>query len=166
MDPLSTIASIIAIFQAICLANKGIQHLRDLPEEFKEVNRNLPLVQDTLDLARDQLLGTDLGESSTCAIESILRDCHEKARVLLDIFQKVDKEKKDVNNWSVLDFYRTTLLRLGKAHRVETLMQGILGGLKALAINQLFRAATQSQIASLEEAIKRLQNMSFGMESM
>lgn len=60
---------------------------------------------------------------------------------------------------SVLGFYRTSLLRLGKGNRVETLMQDILKGLRALAVNQLFRTATQSQMAKLEEAIEKLSHV-------
>jgi N-terminal domain on NACHT_NTPase and P-loop NTPases len=152
MDPLSTIASIIAIIQAISSTHKAIQHLKDLPKEFNEVNQNLPLVQDTLGLVLDQLEVVDLDESSKKAIGPIVSGCKEKAKKLQDIFEKVRNDE----DGSVLDFYRAILHRLGKAHRVETLMQGILKGLKAVAINQLFRTATQSQVAKLEEAIDKL----------
>lgn len=59
----------------------------------------------------------------------------------------------------MLDFYRTPLLRLGKGRRVESLMQGILKDLDALATNQLFKTATQSQVAQLKEAIDQLSNV-------
>jgi hypothetical protein len=159
MDALSVIASIIAVVQAIFSTYEAIQHLEGVPREFNEVNQNLPLVGGTLGLARNQLRVVDLDESSRRAIEPILSECHEKAIVLRDIFQRVDKGKKDAKDGSVLDFYRTTLLRLGKAHRVESLMQGILRGLKELAINQLFRTATQSQMVKLEHAIDRLSSV-------
>ncbi|RKK27470.1 hypothetical protein BFJ67_g16105 [Fusarium oxysporum f. sp. cepae] len=79
--------------------------------------------------------------------------------MLQDIFEKVEKGAKSAKDGSVLEFYRTSLLRLGKANRVETLMRGILKDLDALATNQLFKAATQSQMAQLNEAIDRLSNV-------
>ncbi|KAH7124342.1 WD domain-containing protein [Dactylonectria macrodidyma] len=159
MDPLSIVASTIAVVQAISSTYKAIQHLRGLPNEFNEVNRNLPLVQDTLGLARDQLQGLALDEPSKKAIQPIVSGCEEKAKILQDIFEKVEKGTKKSKDGSVLDLYRTLLLRLGKAHRVETLMQGILRGLDALATNQLFKTATRSQMAQLKDAIDQLSNV-------
>ncbi|KAI8710751.1 SesA domain-containing protein [Fusarium sp. LHS14.1] len=156
MDPLSIIASTIAIVEAVSSTYKAIQHLRGLPDEFKEVSQNLPLAQDTLALARDHLQGLTLDDSSKKAIQPVVSGCEERAKMLQDIFEKVEKGTKNAKDGSVLDFYRTSLLRLGKAHRVETLMRGILRDLNALATNQLFKTATQSQ---LEEAIDRLSNV-------
>ncbi|KAK7419107.1 hypothetical protein QQZ08_011010 [Neonectria magnoliae] len=79
--------------------------------------------------------------------------------MLQDIFEEVEKRVKNAKEGSMLDFYRTSLLRLGKAHRVETLMQGILRGLDALATNRLFKTATQSQMAELKKAIDQLSNV-------
>ncbi|RYP17884.1 hypothetical protein DL765_004282 [Monosporascus sp. GIB2] len=159
MDPLSAIASTIAVVQAISSTYKAIQHLRGLPDEFNQVNRNLPLAQDTLGLAREQLQGLALDESSKEALQPLVCGCEEKAKMLQAIFEKVEKGVKNAKDGSVLDFYRTSVLRLGKAHRVETLMQGILRDLDALATNQLFRTATQNQMAELKEAINQLSNV-------
>ncbi|RKK90395.1 hypothetical protein BFJ68_g16461 [Fusarium oxysporum] len=159
MDPLSVIASTIAVVQAISSTYEAIQHLRGLPNEFNEVRRSLPLAQDTLGLARDQLQTLALNESSKKALQPLVSDCEEKAKMLQDIFEKVEKGAKSAKDGSVLEFYRTSLLRLGKANRVETLMRGILKDLDALATNQLFKAATQSQMAQLNEAIDRLSNV-------
>lgn len=159
MDPLSIIASTITLVQAISSTYKAIQHLNGLPNEFKEVNRNLSLAEDTLDLAGKQLQSLALDESSKKAIQPVVSGCKEKAKMLQDIFEKVQKGVTNAKGGSVLDFYRTSLLRLGKAQRVETLMQGILRGLDALATNRLFRTATQSQMAQLKEAIDQLSNV-------
>ncbi|KAG7402611.1 Ankyrin repeat domain-containing protein 50 [Fusarium oxysporum f. sp. rapae] len=159
MDPLSVIASTIAVVQAVSSTYKAIQHLRGLPNEFNEVNRNLPLAKNTLDLVRDQLQGLALDESSKKALQPLVSGCEEKAKMLQDIFEKVGKGAKSAKDGSVLDFYRTSLLRLGKAHRVETLMRGILKDLDALGTNQLFKTATQSQMAQLKEAIDQLSNV-------
>lgn len=159
MDPLSIIASTIAVIQATASTYKAIQNLRGLPKEFDEVSQNLPLAENTLCLARNQLEGQTLDEPSRTALERRISGCELKAKQLRDIFEKVDNSAKNGKDRSVQALYRTSLLRLGKSHRVETLMRGILRDLDALATNQLFKTATQSQVVQLEEAIDQLSNV-------
>ena len=111
---------------------------------------------ETLQTARSQLQVAHLDEVSTKAIEPVIKGCQEKAAELLVIFQKIDNGKIDAKDGWVLEVYRTIVITRGKAHRAEILMQDILNCLKKLAINQLFKTATQSQIARLEEAIRGL----------
>lgn len=159
MDPVSIIASTIAISQAILSAYKAIEHIKGLPKAFREVNQNIPLVQETLELARLQLERVGLNEPSGKAVEPVISNCHKKFEALQNIFQEIDKGK-DAKDWSALvSFYRTTVVPLGKAHRVEALMQDILKDLRMLAINQLFKTATQSQVAKLESAVQDLSNV-------
>ncbi|KAH7136903.1 putative ankyrin repeat-containing protein [Dactylonectria estremocensis] len=159
MDPLSVIASTIGIVQGISSTYKAIQHLKGLPDEFDEVNKSLPLAQDTLILARDKLQDLAAGELSIVALQPVVSSCEEKAKKLQVIFEKVEKRERDAKDGSALEFYRATLLRLGKAHRVETLMRDMLKGLQELATNQLFRTATQSQVALLKDSIDQLSNL-------
>lgn len=155
MDPLSAIASIIAIVQATYSTYQVIEHIKVLPKEFNEVGQNLPLAKVTLSLARDQLQAQKLDESSWKALEPIVGSCEKKAKQLQDIFERVEKGAKSTDA-SVFNLYRTSLLHLGKARRVETLMQDILKGLEALTMNQMFRTASQSQVDQLKEAIDKL----------
>jgi hypothetical protein len=113
-------------------------------------------MEETLEAAGIQLIHVPLDDASAKAIEPIITGCKEKANALLAIFQKIDNRRKDAKDGWVLEFYRTTVIPLGKAHRVEVLMKDILEGLKKLAINQLFKTATQSQMAGLEKAIQAL----------
>ncbi|KAK2590898.1 hypothetical protein QQS21_011410 [Conoideocrella luteorostrata] len=154
MDPLSIVASTIAIIQATATAYKAIQDLRGLPKEFNEVSRNLPLAEDTLPLVRAQLEGETLNEPSTTALEPFIFGCETKAKKLRDILRSI--EIRVAKDGSVLEVYRTSLLRLGKAHRVEALMKDILSDLNALATNQLFRTTTTNLTARLNEAIHKL----------
>ncbi|SPO04105.1 uncharacterized protein DNG_06788 [Cephalotrichum gorgonifer] len=156
MDPLTILTSTITLVQAISSTYDVIQHLRGLPNEFKEVSRNLPLAQDTLGLARYQLQGRALDESAKKAIQPFVVGCEEKAKMLQNIFEKVERGMQNARHGSVFESYRTSLLPLGKAHRVEILMQGILGDLDRLATNRLFRTATQSQMTQLKDAIDQL----------
>jgi hypothetical protein len=102
-------------------------------------------MEETLEAARTQLTRGPLDDASA------------KANALLAIFQKIDNGRKDAKVAWVLEFYRTTVIPLGKAHRVEVLMKDILEGIeKMLAIYQLFKTATRSQMAELEKAIQAL----------
>ncbi|KAH6664761.1 WD domain-containing protein [Plectosphaerella plurivora] len=161
MDPLSIIASTIAIVGVVASSSKAIQSIKGLPSEFKEVNQNLPLVQDTLVLARDRLKdgdGVALDESSKNAIEPVLSGCETKARMLQEIFDKIEKGAKD-SGGSGLDLYRTALLRLGKAHRVETLLRDIIKSLDLLATNQFFRASIKrGKLVDAEDELSGLQS--------
>jgi hypothetical protein len=163
MDPLSLIASTLTIIQSISSTYNFIQHIKGLPNAFKEVGQELPLVKETLDLVRSQFQASCLDDSSQKAIEPIIRGCHEKIKALNEIMQEIEKKKKkkkndkNANDWSALvSSYRTMMLRMGKAHRVEVLMQGILSGLKGLAVHHLFLGATKAQVDKLEDAIQRL----------
>lgn len=160
MDPLSITAATLAIINAISAIYKNIQHVKGLPKAFQEVGQNLGLVEETLALVK-QVLGEDKGdESASEAIKRVLEGCHEKAESLKNIFEKINEKKmteRNAKEWSAIaNFYRTMVLRLGKAHRVETLMQDILDGVKVLAMNQVFRTASQEQIDRLESATKKL----------
>ena len=159
MDPLSITASTLTILQTISAAFDAIRQVKGLPKAFKEVGRNLALVTETLGLASAQLESAALKDSARKTIGDVVRSCNEKAASLSEIFQELNRRKEhDKNkNWSSLvSFYRSMLLRLGKAHRVETLMQGILDSLKVLAIHKVFQTACEQQIQKLESASKQL----------
>ncbi|KAH6881025.1 WD domain-containing protein [Thelonectria olida] len=163
MDPLSIILATISLLEATSTAYEAIKHVTGLPKAFEKVNESLPLAQDTLRSARDTLTSTE-----KATIGPIVGKCEEKAKALLDIFEKVEAKHKehkehqaseDTKNWPVVDFYRKTLRNLGrmaKAHRVEALMQDIMEELKELAINKIFKTATDAQVTRLEKAIEEL----------
>ncbi|VUC32840.1 unnamed protein product [Clonostachys rosea] len=153
---MEAIAATMSTIRVVESTYKAIQRFKGLPKEFEEVNRVLTVAQDTLGLVDEQLKTLNPDESSKKALQSVVRHCEGKAKMLRDIFEKVDKGLKDEKFGSVLDSYRASLLRLGKAHRVEVLMQGILRGLDTLATNQMFKIATQNSIYRLEKAINQL----------
>ncbi|CAI7623084.1 unnamed protein product [Penicillium pancosmium] len=159
MDPLSITAATIAIIGSISSTYNAIQHLRGLPKAFLGVGQNLPLVKETLELARSQLQGPS-DESVKKAIEPVIHDCQEKAIALNKIFDELEKamkQEKDANDWSALvNFYRKTVVYMGKSHKVETLMQELLNNLKWLAIHQLFKVTGQGLTVKLENAINEL----------
>lgn len=155
MDPLSIIASTIAVVQATAATYKAIQKLKGLPKEFIEISQRFPLAEDTLCLLRSQLETQTLDEASKTAIEPCITSCEVKAKKLRDIFQSIESGVR--KDGSVIEFYRILLLRLGKAQRVETLMNGMLRDLDVITTNRIFSGvAIQGLETRLKQAINQL----------
>lgn len=157
MEPRDVIKSTLAAVQAISSQyEQEIEEFTDHPNEFKQVNQYLPLAQVTLHHARDN---STWDESSKKAIYPLATGLEKKAKMLQDIFSQVGQEAKNTNNGSIMKFYRTSLLNLGKSYRVEVLMLGILKDLDALFTNQLLGPAHYNQTNELKDAIARLSEM-------
>ncbi|RSL59898.1 hypothetical protein CEP54_007009 [Fusarium duplospermum] len=156
MDLLSIIASTITVVQAIPLTYNAIQHLQGLPKAFEEVQHHLPLVQETLQNVQQLLKDSTLDESAVVPVQTTVGRCKTNADSLLQIFQDIEKHSKNGKNGSIVEFYRARVLRLGKGHRVESLMKDLMKGLENLAVNQLFKTATQSQLSRLEDSINEM----------
>jgi hypothetical protein len=161
MDPLSIIAGIITIVDSILSTYSAIREIKGLPKAFEEVEGDLPLVKETLEIAHRQLYYNTPSDAEKRAIEPVIKACESKLVELNKILTRIQKQKKESNgetkDWSSLaKFYHKIVVPMGKAHRVETLMSAMMNSLKALAIHQVFKAATQPQIGKLEEAIQGL----------
>lgn len=149
------IGSLIEVTGAIADAYDSIKGLYSLPEAFQEVNKCLPLVEQTLQVAKspaDRLKSAD----DAMALESLLYSCNEKANKLREIFKQIDKMSEGQYD-SFL--YREIITRQDR-QRVETLMDGILGDLGALVEHNIFPAETQSQVELLAQARKELAEVS------
>jgi hypothetical protein len=159
MDPLSVIASTIALAQAISATYGTIQDIHGLPKAFDRVNESLHLVELTLVKARNCLTGPN-DESLGNAIEPITRRCEKKIRTLHVIFNEVARcqnEPLQGRRWSAaVKNYRVVLLKLGTGNRVEVLMQEILEDLANLGRYHVFGVATESQVARLQNDINDL----------
>ncbi|MCJ1325708.1 hypothetical protein MMC10_002371 [Thelotrema lepadinum] len=166
MDPLTLVATTITLVESVSATYKLIQHLSGLPKAFEKVNESLPLSREILQSARDELQNRQtIAPNVAEPISATLKTCQAKLDTLLNIFQKIEEknkehqQSKDGKEWSVVSIYHSTLQNAGrmtKAHRVEALMQDIMNKLKALAINQVFKTATQAQVGRLEVAIQEL----------
>ncbi|CAG9984015.1 unnamed protein product, partial [Clonostachys byssicola] len=95
-----------AVVQAIYDIYLRTHHLRNLPKGFHEVCRDLPLAQDTLRLVGQQLRGLALDGSSVKALRPLVIECQGTATSLLYIFREFEKEVKNFNDRSLLDFSR------------------------------------------------------------
>lgn len=145
------IEGLIEVTEGIAEAYNPIKDLRGLPEAFQEVNKLLPLVEQTLRDVESPAKKFNSSDEAK-ALETVLYGYNEKAGKLLEIFMKIAKNSRDQYDSSV---YRAIVIKQGK-HRVETLMDGILEDLEALVSHHIFPAEIQMQIEPLADARKEL----------
>ncbi|KAJ6037201.1 WD domain-containing protein [Penicillium herquei] len=160
MDPLSVFASTIAIIQAISGTYEAIKNIKSLPHEFDAVSSSLPIARFNIECAEKVFDDPNVDDSFKEEIKKLLHECNEKATSLKEIFQRVDEtfnhEKKKNKLGNLLEIYKAIIIKMSKAHRVETLMKEILEKLHSIGLNKVLRAATQEQVERLETAIKEL----------
>ncbi|KAF9869242.1 hypothetical protein CkaCkLH20_13287 [Colletotrichum karsti] len=170
MDPLSITASTLAVIQSLIAAFEAIRHIKGLPKAFNNVGESLPLVKETLELAQEVLCEENPDDAVKRETAKTLQDCQKKAKVINSIFKNIEegrKKEKDAKDWSFFSrFYREKVLPMGKAHKVEKLMEQVLAKLKILGINQIFRARAdfQSQVEKLSSAIRALSEVEPSLE--
>lgn len=142
------IASLGGITGAIIETYGAIRNLHGLPEAFNEVNSRLPLVQSTLDSIKSQVDRLTPPDEEA-AVASLLGNCIKKAEELLRIFEKISRKSEGRFAASV---YTSIVTKLGKKHRVETLMRDILKDLNVLMANRAFQTVPQAQSDELAGA--------------
>lgn len=120
-----------AVVKIISQYKYQIQHLKELPIEFDEVNDCLPQTKLALSHAINNLNWDGVADES---IQRLAAGLESKVKKLQTIFTQVAAETRISNDQTVLDCYITILRPLtdSKSHHVEVLMLGILRDLKTL----------------------------------
>ncbi|OBT58317.1 hypothetical protein VE04_01787 [Pseudogymnoascus sp. 24MN13] len=159
MDPISILASAITFIGAITKTYETINKISGLPKAFDIVKEDLPLVQRILENAQNSITSSKPSEEESQAILAIIKPSNEKAKELKRIFDEVQAQCKgdqDAKDWARVCAIYHKALRGIKAHRVETLMDEILKGMKKLALSQVFKSAMQEDLKAIEKAIEEL----------
>jgi hypothetical protein len=126
------------------------------PATFREVAARLPLVINTLELAKQKIEGELSDEDSFKATESVVKSCKDKALRLKMTVEKclpTGDEGLGKRIWKGMQI-------VPKGNRVETLMQGILRDVVLLTGNCGLRAATEDQIKKLSREIEAMGHLS------
>lgn len=150
------IGDLIEVTNAIAKAYDSIKDLSSLPEAFQEVNKYLPLVGKTLQDAKSPAQRLQSADDDTMALESLLYSCNDKAGKLREIFQQINEISE-----GRYDAFQYREIIIGQDRQcVETLMDGILGDLRALIAHNIFPAEMRRLVEPLEQARKELAGVS------
>ncbi|KAK4210289.1 hypothetical protein QBC37DRAFT_35880 [Rhypophila decipiens] len=146
------ITSIITITETLVKVYKCLKDIEDLPREFQDVGNRLPLLGQSLHAAKSGA-GSITSDGEADALHTLLVSCEKKTEQLLEIFEKI---RDNATERSVKAAYKKLDLRLGKASRVQTLMDEILKDVQVLAAHRAFKPALRAQVSALGEARKTL----------
>ncbi|KAH6990079.1 hypothetical protein EDB80DRAFT_729454 [Ilyonectria destructans] len=167
MDPLSIIASVIAIIGDITATYKTIDKIANLPKAFEEVKRNLPVVESIFFGMKERLGKRNLLDEQSQAILNSIKPCEDKFRELQRIIDVVKTEfeaDQHARDWARVRYAYHKALGRVKALRVESLMKDIFKGIEKLAQVQMFELVTQDDLEAIENALKRLENVEPSLE--
>jgi chromosome segregation ATPase len=167
MEPISAIVSVVGIVGAISATCKTIGKITDLPKAFDQVRRHLPLVQKTLDDARERLESTTLTDDQRESIFETVNHCADKAKELKRVFDTLEtkcKQDQDAKSWDKVRTWYRDALRGIKGHRVESLMNDILEDVKRLGLHEMFRLATQEDVKDIKKALEELSKVEPSMD--
>ena len=143
---LGVISSIITIVDHIKKVHDASTNHRGLPGAFREVADRLPIVQATLELAKQHV---NDGEADEAAVMRAVKACQLKAQKLENLFQKTIPG----DGASSRERYWKAVRVLGKGNKVEDLMKGILEDMELLAGEHCMRMATATQQTPISQAI-------------
>ncbi|KAF1996722.1 hypothetical protein P154DRAFT_537791 [Amniculicola lignicola CBS 123094] len=89
----SLIAGIIPIAETCVILFEAVKDIEGLPQAFKEVNDRLPLVQETLALAKPPATTIQRGKEAD-ALKKLLEGCETKTEHLKVIFVKIEAKSE------------------------------------------------------------------------
>jgi hypothetical protein len=138
------ISFVIMIVQEIKQVYDAANDATGLPEAFREVAKNLPLVDYTLRLVKDSV-----SDETWKVIHPIIEACKVKAGLLKKLFDEVVPKEGAKRR----ERYEKALRSLGKGCRVEHVMREILEDLHLVATGRVFANATElAELAAVIEA--------------
>jgi len=146
---LGIISSVIAIVDGAMQVYNAAGNAQGLPEAFQEVAGRLPIVENILRSAHQQIKDGTVDNEACKGMIHIAEACQSKAKRLEVIFEKVLPEE----DASRMERYLKAVRTLGKGNRVELLMKGMLEDVQLLADSHSMRAVTTEQAEQIVQAL-------------
>ncbi|KAH0443549.1 phosphorylase superfamily protein [Colletotrichum camelliae] len=166
MDPITIITTTLGFVGTIVKSYNVIREIRELPEAFREVERQLPLVQRILSDVRQRLANSQTTDADRTTLENLIVPCQNDAKTLKDIFEKLEegckKDQDGIKAWAKARAWYREALRGTKAHRVESLMKTILDRVQLLASKELFDAHDYS--VQIMEALDKISKVDASLD--
>ncbi|KAI8272951.1 hypothetical protein K4K59_010971 [Colletotrichum sp. SAR11_240] len=159
VDPLSVVGTVIGLLAAAEAAYDKIKAIKGLPKAFSEVSLRLPIAQEILKKIDEKYENLSVATAKTIA--PTVESCRKNAEALKVILEMLPPRKDATSHWeSIVKHYISIIKIRGKKERVETLTESILKDIQLLANHETIReAADQSQLKTLEEAIKAIEKV-------
>ncbi|KAG7110413.1 Vegetative incompatibility protein HET-E-1 like [Verticillium longisporum] len=129
-----------------------------LPDAFKQVEKHLPLVKQTLEDAR-RTIDNSVTEDQRIVVRGVLHDCNSKARELDRIFKGLEKNcdnSEGEKSWETIRGWYREILQGAKGHKVEALMNDIMGSLTTLGTLNAFKTPTYQDVEDIKRALDEL----------
>jgi hypothetical protein len=146
---LGIIAAVITIVDTTKQVYGAASNLHGLPAAFEEVAGRLPIVQNILRTAHQQIKAGEVDEETCKGMQPIVEACKEKAERLQQLFQKV----LPAENARRMERYRKAVKTIGKGSRVESWMKGMLVDVQLLASDHGIKTATKAEVEEIAKAI-------------
>lgn len=149
---LHAISSIITIVDATKKVYDTATNTEGLPEAFREVAGRLPIVMNTLGLAKQCIDKGDVDEDSCKGVKDVIEACEIRARKLNKLFREI----VPADGASGLKRYHKAVKAYGKGNEVENLMKGMLEDVQLLACEHGLKTATNVQQDQVSKAIEEI----------
>jgi hypothetical protein len=152
----SIVANIVAIVDVsikVYDRAKGFDgDLRDIPKDFQEVRRVLPLVSKSLQKTATNAASGNADEDTCKALLPVLEGCHAKVEDLSTIFQNVLPAKgasKWTRSWKAISSVR-------EDKKVRVLADRIWNDIQALTYHHTSEGATAAEVACLASTMSNI----------
>lgn len=147
----SLVSSIITVIDASIQLFEAAEHASGLPLALRDAASRLPLVQESLVLARSGLQTCSGSKQSVSALYSTLDACSGRAIRLHNLFEKMIP----VPGSSRVPRYFKAIRTIANINAVKLLLDEIASDISVLTLNHVVKAATKDQIDDLMREIKK-----------
>ncbi|KAL5083048.1 hypothetical protein Trisim1_002243 [Trichoderma cf. simile WF8] len=162
---IGVISGIMSIVDASLKIYEAVEDASGLPRCFRNVAARLPVVQDTLETAREALEEEEDKEDkeelprlkSRDALVKILESCYDKATMLNKALQTI----MPTQGASKTKRYVKAIKMFPAAEKIESLMDSIQHDVHMLAANHSLKSATRTQIEDLIDMIRKTEKPKF-----
>lgn len=166
MDPISITSATVGFIGAAISSYNVIREIKELPEAFKEVERQLPLVHNILINIEQRLASSPITDADKPMLQELIVPCQNDAKALKEIFERMAKkcveDQNGTKTWPKARAWYREALRGGKAHQVESLMKTILDRVQLLVSEKIFNLHDDS--VQIKEALQKLSEIDASLE--
>lgn len=128
VEVVSLISATITFIRAAQDIYKTAKDAKGLPEAVREVAARLPIIENILNTAKQNIEGRSVNEEECNSIKPIIESCNLRAKKLEELFNEaVPKEgERDLRR------YWKAVKKYGQGNQVEKLMKGLLEDMQLL----------------------------------